>query len=224
MAPESDSSSCSSEDESVAGDKVPETDPVSRQWQKSALHKYVYFRWSTAHNSKNRFKGVVTGHKAKLVAQAGGKARRRDYLVIKTFGMSEDTYVIGKDIREFYVLPSKAQLMECKTDEEIKAIAVRRWTAMQGWQRMKHELDANPKEVKHNSHELKMVQKVPRPAVSQESTAPTTPAPKAERIAKPKPAIISTSTPYFTHVTVCTRHTRRAMASRVPGFAFAEFN
>jgi hypothetical protein len=43
-------------------------------WRKLAVNKFVYFRWSTAFNTKNRFKGVVTDH----VSRIGPRGNRID--------------------------------------------------------------------------------------------------------------------------------------------------
>jgi hypothetical protein len=96
-------------------------------WRKFAVNKYVFFRWSTAFNSKNKFKGIVTDHASRI----GPKGVRIDFLTIKTFGFSEDRYRIGKDIRELFVLPNKTSLMEPVAEEELKARAIRKWN--NGW-------------------------------------------------------------------------------------------
>jgi hypothetical protein len=109
-----------------------------RKWKKFSVGKYVYFRWSTACNSKNRFKGVVVDHWSKR-----SQSVRTDYLVIKTFGFSEDTYVMGKDIREIFVLPNKTTLMSTNGDEDIRKIAVRRWHDRDGWSQDRSQVTAS---------------------------------------------------------------------------------
>ena len=115
-------------------------DSEDKKWKSFAVNKFVYFRWSTAHNSKNRFKGVVLDHRSR-VPRSGytvtstliDSSKRVDYLDIKTFGISEDTYVMGKDIREMYVLPNKTVLMSAATEDDIRKHAIRKWTSKQGW-------------------------------------------------------------------------------------------
>lgn len=101
-------------------------------WRKFSINKFVYFRWSTGFNSKNRFKGIVTDH----VSRLGPKGIRIDYLTIKTFGISEDRYRMGKDIRELLVLPNKTSLMETRDEDELRRHAIRRWGSREpgnGW-------------------------------------------------------------------------------------------
>ena len=116
-----------------SGESAPDDDPVWREedkrWRQSCLHKCVYFRWSTAFNSKNRYRGIVTGHRSRVDT----RGVRVDYLTIKTFGSTEDRYVMGKDIRELHVLPNKTSLMEAGTDEEVRARAVRKWCCKENW-------------------------------------------------------------------------------------------
>lgn len=125
------------------GSPPPSNDPQwekeDMKWRKFAVGKYVYFRWSTAFNSKNRFKGIVTEH----ASRCGGKNGRFDFLTIKTFGISEDRYRMGKDIRELLVLPNKASLMESNDEEELKLRAVRRWSARDGWTDSKEALSSS---------------------------------------------------------------------------------
>jgi len=118
----------------------PVWDSEDKKWKNLALNKYVYFRWSTAHNSKNRFKGVVLDHRSRVprsgytvTSTLSDNSRRVDYLDIKTFGISEDTYVMGKDIREMYVLPNKTVLMTAATEDDIRKHAIRKWTSRHGW-------------------------------------------------------------------------------------------
>ena len=99
-----------------------------KPWLKWAVNKFVYFRWSTAHNSKNRFKGIVTGHKSRQ------KNSRIDFLLIKTFGYSEDEYVMGKDIREMYVLPKKSILLQINNDQDARKFAIKKWSCKNGWE------------------------------------------------------------------------------------------
>ena len=147
----SDFAAMSVESDSEAGDDLwgpndglpaPADDPKwtkgDMTWKKFAVHKYVYFRWSTAFNSKNRFKGIVTEHASRL----GGRNVRFDFLTIKTFGISEDRYRMGKDIRELLVLPNKTSLMETNDEEELKLRAVRRWSARDGWTDSKESLSS----------------------------------------------------------------------------------
>ena len=128
---EEDSSSWSDED----GEDAPLNDPVwtavDKEWTKACLNKNVFFRWSTAFNSKNKFKGIVTEYRSRIDSQKGGE--RIDFLVIKTYGYSEDRYRMGKDIRELYVLPNKTSLMMGGSEEEIKARAVSKWHWRDGW-------------------------------------------------------------------------------------------
>ena len=118
----------------------PTWDMEDKKWKNLAVNKYVYFRWSTAHNSKNRFKGIVLDHRSRvprpgytITTTLSDNSRRVDYLDIKTFGISEDTYVMGKDIREMYVLPNKTVLMSSESEDEIRKHAIRKWTSRQGW-------------------------------------------------------------------------------------------
>ena len=113
------------------GSPPPESDLEWKKtddlWRKFAVNKYVFFRWSTAFNSKNKFKGIVTDHASRI----GPKGVRIDFLTIKTFGFSEDRYRMGKDIRELFVLPNKTSLMEPVGEDELKTRAVRKWN--NGW-------------------------------------------------------------------------------------------
>jgi hypothetical protein len=118
------------------GNPAPTDDPSwtkeDQVWRKAAVNKHVYFRWSTAFNSKNRFKGVVTEH----VSRKGPKGNRLDYLTIKTFGISEDRYRMGKDIRELLVLPNKTSLMETSNEDQLRDRSVRKWNVRDpgnGW-------------------------------------------------------------------------------------------
>ena len=99
------------------------------EWRKYSFGKYVYFRWSTAHNSKNRFKGVVVGHKSRM----SGDNRRLDLLTIKTYGFSEDEYVIGKDVREMFVFDTKKKLNEITCDNDARRSCIRKWSSKEGW-------------------------------------------------------------------------------------------
>ena len=125
--------------------RAPEGNPVweaeDKKWKNYAVGKFVYFRWSTAHNSKNKFRGVVLEHRSRVprpgytvTSVLSDNSRRVEYLDIKTYGISEDTYVMGKDIREMYVLPSKSVLMNAETEDDIRRLAVRKWTSKNGWE------------------------------------------------------------------------------------------
>jgi len=110
-----------------------------KKWKHNAVGKYVYFRWSTACNSKNRFKGVVTDHwsrvtkEGRTVTSTINTVPRTDFLVVKTFGYSEDTYVMGKDIREIFLLPNKSILMSANSDDDVRKLSIRRWHCKEGW-------------------------------------------------------------------------------------------
>lgn len=144
------------------------------RWRKLAVNKYVYFRWSTAFNSKNRFKGIVTEHASRL----GPRGTRMDYLTIKTFGISEDRYRMGKDIREILVLPNKTSLMETSVEDELRARAVRRWSVKAeppGWEEMDSESSSNTPAV------------VSASVVSTQASTPIVAPMKPVEIKKPKP-------------------------------------
>jgi hypothetical protein len=104
---------------------------ADKQWSKACLNKHVYFRWSTAFNSKNKFRGIVTEHRSRVERSRNNE--RLDFLVIKVFGSTEDRYRMGKDIRELYVLPNKTSLMMTGSDDELRSRAIRRWTWKEGW-------------------------------------------------------------------------------------------
>lgn len=140
----SDDSDDSEDDYANESTRAPEGNPVweaeDKKWKNLTVGKYVYFRWSTAHNSKNKFRGVVLEHRSRVprpgytvTSTLSDNSRRVDYLDIKTYGISEDTYVLGKDIREMYVLPSKSVLMNAETEEDIRQLAIRKWTSRYGW-------------------------------------------------------------------------------------------
>jgi hypothetical protein len=63
----------------------------------------------------------------------GQKNSRLDFLTIRTLGISEDRYRMGKDIRELLVLPNKTSLMETIDEEELKERAIRKWSTRDGW-------------------------------------------------------------------------------------------
>ena len=139
-----DSNSDDDDDYANESTRAPENNPVwdseDKRWRSYTHNKFVYFRWSTAHNSKNRFKGIVLEHRSRvprpgytITSTLSDGSRRVDYLDIKTYGISEDTYVMGKDIREMYILPSKSVLMGITSDEEARKLAVRKWTSKFGW-------------------------------------------------------------------------------------------
>lgn len=107
----------------------PEWTKIDKVWRKNSVGSFVFFRWSTAFNSKNRFRGSITEH----VSRATAKGQRIDFLTIKTFGISEDRYVMGKDIRELFVFASKTALMLDGTEDEIKQRAVLKWSVKDGW-------------------------------------------------------------------------------------------
>jgi hypothetical protein len=222
------SDSGSESEASLSGESVASTDSTSKQWKSLALNKYVYFRWSTAHSSQNRFKGLITGYKAKCKLN-----RRVDYLIIKTIGMSEDTYVVGKDVREFYVLPSKSALMDAKDEEAIRQTAIRKWTWRDGWvNKGKREaeqlVDEKPRQKDTLVDELKSEQLKPMSiSVSQAPTAPGTPVvavrPKTKKKKAERP-LHPVDLPPLTTTLVSSRHTFRGMAGRIKKFAFAKFN
>ena len=223
---EGESSSMESDEWGVGdGDPAPINDPewtrIDKQWRAACVKKPVFFRWSTAFNSKNKFKGLVTQHKSrKSTAFSGSKSQARiDFLVIKVFGSSEDRYMMGKDVRELYVLPNKTALMEPSSEEEIKAKAVRKWTAKEGWVENSCSLLDDSAvctaaetplitEVRKNhSRRIKAAKLVPRETKIATGSIPVS---NEEMI----------NTVVSGGVLVATKHGKRSMAARIAQFAF----
>ena len=214
-----DSSSNWSDDE---GSRGPANDPlwsaVDKEWSKSCVNKYVYFRWSTAFNSKNRFKGIVTGHRSRI----DESQKRIDFLTIKTFGFSEDRYRMGKDVRELFVLPNKTSLMmPASVEEELKSRAVRRWSLKEGWVDMTADHGAGYVSTQAETPA------VPTPAVAKREKSKLV---KSRKVVEQKPlekvaARIAnegriSKTTLGPGIHIVSHHGRKSMAGRLGSFSF----
>ena len=252
------SSRSASDFDSCAEDELPapKNDPVwtaeDKRWRSLAVNKPVYFRWSTAHSSKNRFKGMVVGHKSR-----SRNGERVDYLGIKTFGFSEDQYVMGKDIRELFLMASKGVLIEAKTEEDVRRGALKRWSWKEGWMdlvegksmergvvagKSMERTEAKGKAMEKPPHEstthahksttqdlLESSTRASSTVNSPQSRSPPSVGARTIGKRKPKPSRPSissdhksTTLPSFTGIHVEAKHSGSCLVGRIEGFSFAE--
>lgn len=221
-APQSDHEDSSSNWSDDEGSPGPANDPrwtaIDKEWSKSCVNKHVYFRWSTAFNSKNRFKGVVTGHRSRI----DESQKRIDFLVINTFGFSEDRYRMGKDIRELFVLPNKTSLMmPAAGEEELKSRAVLRWSFKEGWVDMTSDHGAGDESTQAETPV------VPTPAVAKKEKPKIV---KSRKVIKQNPLVqvaatianegrISKTT-LGPGIHIVSHHGRKSVAGRLGSFSF----
>jgi hypothetical protein len=175
----------------------------------------VYFRWSTAFNSKNRFKGIVTDH----VSRAASKGQRIDFLTIKTFGISEDRYVMGKDIRELFVFASKTALMLEGTEEEVKQRAVMRWGIKDGWINVEDDsVSTQASTPLITSAAVKSAQKkISEPPTEKQPSKKPVEVKKVRKLTVVKSIVVPQQ---LDRVHVWTTHGKRTMAARLDRFSF----
>lgn len=207
----------------------PEWTKIDMQWNTACVRKHVFFRWSTAYNSKNKFKGIVTAHKSRQ--KAGIAGGRMDYLVIKIFQgeSSEDRYMMGKDIRELYVLPNKTALMQPGSEDEIKARAVRKWTSKHGWTNLGGQANIDDDSVSTAaqtpllpSSNLKQKKQLKPPnleVILKGSVIQK----KQRRVVPEDPPVRSKDQSFFGEqpkVLITTKHGKRTMGGRIPFFSF----